>query len=88
MRKNYAFLSAENKGKLRACLEELSSVAKEMLACAGLLVSVQQEIDLEDEEGNPVFVKVEYGPHVLLDAVKAWDADENYAPPAITTFYG
>ena len=88
MRQNYAGLSSENKEKLRACLEKLASIAGEISHCANMLVSVQQEFDLEDEEGNPTFFKVEYNPRVLLEAVKTWDAGGNYAPPALTTYYG
>jgi hypothetical protein len=87
MRRQYARLSPEGKDKLRRCLEDLSSPAKEMLEC-GFLVRVQQEIDFEDDEGNRIFATVEYDPNVLLQAVKAWDAGEDFAPGNATTIYG
>ncbi len=87
MRRTYASLSPERKEKLRACLEKLSIPATDMLEC-GFLVRVQQEIDLENEEGDSEFHKVEYDPNVLLQAVKAWDADEDFAPGNAVTFYG
>jgi hypothetical protein len=88
MRQNYARFSSENQEKFRSCLEKLAPVARDMLECAHFLVSIQQEIDLKDEEGNPTSFMVEFDPRMLLEAVKAWDAGENYTPPAMSTYYG
>ena len=88
MRRYYASLSSENKEKLRFCLEKLNPIANEMLTCAHLLLCVQQEIDLEDEEGNPTSFMVEFNPRMLLEAVKTWDAGGDYTPPAMSTYYG
>jgi hypothetical protein len=88
MRRYYESMTAEKRTMLRLSLEKLSIVAKDMLASFSFLVSVQQEIDVEDEEGNPTFVKIEFCPGVLLEAVKAWDANDNYAPSPLTTFFG
>jgi len=88
MRRNYERMTPENKQKLKACLEELSPVSGKLIECAWMRMSVVQDIDYEDEDGNPVAMKIEYDPKVLLEAVKTWDAGEDYAPSALTTWIG
>lgn len=87
MRRTYTAWPAQRKEKLRSSLEKLNGAVEEMLDC-GFLVRVQQEIDFEDEQGNPVSHTVEYSPRILLQAVKAWDANEDFAPGDAATWYG
>jgi hypothetical protein len=39
-------------------------------------------------EGSHQTIQVDYDPNCLLDAVKAWDTDDAYAPAALITFLG
>jgi hypothetical protein len=90
VRKWRAPYSPEERRKMRAILEEISALARDIPGGMYLTVKVENEIDEIEKEGDTE--TDEFGDMVpwedchfslwaTLDAIRAWDAGKEFTPP-------